>query len=181
MAEQRHKLKVAHIKHGPYTRSGQTLPTVRGLVVHYIGNPGTTARDNIAYFNGKAHRPPYGSYHYIVDLDGTVYQLMTEIECAWHAGPSDKTLPKTRALLGGLPNWKTLGISYCHPEADGKPTAATYDSLRSIVSSLSLRHSVPASRILRHHDCTGKICPMYYVRNPEKWAGFLEEVGVRDG
>jgi N-acetylmuramoyl-L-alanine amidase len=175
------KLVSAYLQHGPYTRSGQTLPNIMGLVVHYVGNPGTTARQNIQFFNSKHSRPPYGSYHYLIDLGGAIYRLIPDAECAWHAGPSSKTATRTQELLGGLPNWRTLGISYCHPTADGKPTAATLESLLKLVSSLAIRYSIPTSRILRHHDCTGKICPAYYVRNSRAWSEFLDSVGGRDG
>lgn len=174
-------IKNSLLRFGPYTRSGIALPNVNGLVVHYVGNPGTNAQQNIDYFNSIKDTGPHGSYHYIIDLDGTVYQLITEQECAWHAGPSDKTYDKTKALLHGLPNWRTLGISFCHPTDNGKPTVDTYRSLRHLVSLLSKRHSIPASRILRHHDCTGKECPKYYVDNPDKWSDFVDSIGRRDG
>lgn len=170
------------LKVGPHTRSGQTLPTIRGLVVHWLGNAGVGVTEHIDYFNGfRLSGPRYASYHYIIDTDGTIVHLIPNAECAWHAGPSSKTLPKTQALLGGLPNWRTLGISFAHPDWSGKPTPETQESLVEILRALSVRYSIPSSHILRHHDCTGKKCPWYYVDYPDKWSKLVDKIGGRDG
>ena len=32
--------------------------------------------------------------------------------------------------------------------------------------------------MIRHYDVTGKLCPLYYVENPEAWEAFLEDIGA---
>ena len=36
----------------------------------------------------------------------------------------------------------------------------------------------PSQDIIRHYDVTGKICPKYYVDNPEAWDGFRADVAL---
>ena len=38
----------------PYSRSGELLSSIDGIVVHYTANPGTTAKQNRNYFAGLA-------------------------------------------------------------------------------------------------------------------------------
>ena len=38
----------------PYSRPGEALEEVNGVVVHYVGNPGTTAQQNRSYFENLA-------------------------------------------------------------------------------------------------------------------------------
>ena len=38
----------------PYSRPGTPLEAVNGVVIHYTGNPGTTAEQNRSYFAGLA-------------------------------------------------------------------------------------------------------------------------------
>ena len=37
-----------------YSRPGTPLDTVKGVVIHYVGNPGTTAEQNRSYFGNLA-------------------------------------------------------------------------------------------------------------------------------
>ena len=34
----------------------------------------------------------------------------------------------------------------------------------------------PEEDVIRHYDVTGKLCPLYYVENPEDWDVFRERV-----
>ena len=33
--------------------------------------------------------------------------------------------------------------------------------------------------MIRHYDVTGKICPKYYVEQPEAWQALLEEIEAK--
>ena len=36
----------------------------------------------------------------------------------------------------------------------------------------------PERDVIRHYDVTGKLCPLYYVENPEAWDAFLSDVSA---
>ena len=110
-----------------HTRPGQPLPRVTGVVIHYVQWPGATAQRIRDYFDALPRTEPgrYASAHYAVGLEGEVIQMVPEEEVAWHAGPSSKTRREVETRLGGKPNWRTIGIELCHPDASGAFLRAT--------------------------------------------------------
>lgn len=161
-----------------HTRSGIYLPRVRGVVFHYPQAPGWTAEDLRSYFANLPKTEPnkFASYHYIVGLTGDVMQIIPENECAWHAGPSGDTYPEVEDLLGGKPNWRTIGICMCHPRGADQFTEATREVAIELGAMILRQHK--ADIILRHHDCTGKHCPAWFVNHPGDWDSF--ENAIRD-
>ncbi|MBR4865083.1 MAG: N-acetylmuramoyl-L-alanine amidase, partial [Clostridia bacterium] len=60
-----------------YSRPGDALTKVNGIVIHYVGNPGSTAKNNRDYFNNLAlTKATYASSHFSVGLDGEVIQCV---------------------------------------------------------------------------------------------------------
>ena len=170
-----------HLQKNKYTRSGIRLNSLKGLVIHWTNS----ATDNFSrdfewlfqFLN--VNRPvneKYASYHYAIDQVGTVYELIPPTECAWHGGPSNQTDPDIEKQLGGKPNWNTLGICFLHPTPDGKPTLSSYNALVELCYYLIKEHKIPAQNLLRHHDCTGKNCPKYFVENQSEWNSFRRNV-----
>ena len=159
-----------------HTRSGTHLPIVRGVVFHWPEAGRWTSEKLYDYIENLPRTEPtrYASYHYIVGLNGEIVQMIPENECAWHAGPSGDTLPDTERLLGGKPNWRTIGICMCHPDKSGEFLSATLDSGRELAAWILRRNK--AKIILRHYDCTGKYCPKWFVDNPDDWEDFQEEI-----
>ncbi len=51
----------------PYSRPGTPLETIDGVVVHYVGNPGTSAAANRSFFANLAlTHETYASAHFVV-------------------------------------------------------------------------------------------------------------------
>lgn len=145
-----------------YSRPGTPLKKIDGVVVHYVGNPGTTARQNYSYFNQLATTmDTYASSHFIVGLEGEIYQSVPLDEVAYASSQA---------------NGYTLSIEVCHPDSTGKFTAATYDALIRLVNWLREYYELETDQIIRHYDVTGKECPRYYVREPEAWERFLDDL-----
>ena len=145
-----------------YSRPGTRLDTVNGIVVHYVGNPGTTAEQNHSYFQSLAVTgETYASSHFLVGLDGEIIQNI----------PLDEV-----AYCSNSRNNDTISIECCHPGKDGAFTQATYDALVRLVSWLRTYYGLDVSQVIRHYDVTGKECPLYYVRNPEAWEKFLSDL-----
>jgi len=73
-----------------FSRPGKRLREVRGLVLHWVANPGSTAKANRDFFEGRKHgKNGYGSAHYIVDMDGSIIQCIPENEMAYHCGSKE--------------------------------------------------------------------------------------------
>ena len=165
-----------------HTRPGQPLPRVTGVVIHYVQWPGATAQRIRDYFDALPRTEPgrYASAHYAVGLEGEVIQMVPEEEVAWHAGPSSKTRREVETRLGGKPNWRTIGIELCHPDASGAFLRATWNAAVALTADIMQRHGIAIeTRILRHYDCTGKLCPLWMVNNGADWTEFVRETGSR--
>lgn len=141
------------------SRPQKELREVNAIVIHYVANPGTTAKQNRNYFEGlKDSKATSASSHYIVGLDGEIIQCipLNEISYASNDRNSD-----------------TIAIECCHPDATGKFNDKTYDALVLLTAALCKTYNLsPEKDIIRHYDVTGKLCPLYYVENEDEWYGF---------
>ena len=149
----------------PMTRSAEKLENVKKIVVHYVGNPNTTALANRNYFESLSKQTEkYASSHYIVGLDGEIMRCIPENEVAWHSGNIDM-------------NRQSIGIENCHPDDTGKFNDLTYNSLIDLLVDLCKRYNLdPQTDIIRHYDVTGKDCPKYYVENQDAWDKLKNDV-----
>ena len=143
----------------PYSRPGDKVSKVTAIVVHYVGNPGTTAEQNRSYFNNLAElKNAYASSHYVVGLQGEIIQCVPLYEIAYASNNR---------------NYDTISIECCHQDAEGRFTDDTYNSLVRLVAALCRTYGLnPETDVIRHYDVTGKLCPIYYVNNPDEWYAF---------
>ena len=143
----------------PQTRIG----TIKNIVVHWVGNAGSTAENNAKYFNSlKDGRGIYASSHYIIGNDGVVIRCVPENEVAYHASSA---------------NNYSIGIEVCHPDNTGKYTDVAYKTLIELLVDLCKRYKLePTQAIIRHYDVSGKECPKYYVRCEDEWKRLKEDV-----
>lgn len=168
------KITEKFLEINPMSRPNKKLKRVRGVVIHYVGNPKSTAIANRNYFNNlKNQSKVYASAHYIIGLDGEIIQCMPENEMAYHVGA--KTYVTDR--LGSYPNDSTIGIECCHLDSAGNMTAATIKSLTELTRDLCQRYGLdPIRDLYIHKEVTGKHCHAYYVNNPQKWTEFKASV-----
>lgn len=140
-------------------RTGILLDDIKNIVIHYVGNPNTSAKNNRDYFN----KPSTGvSSHFIVGLSGEVIQCVPIYE---------------RSAASNDRNKDTLSIETCHPDESGKFNQATYNSLVKLTAYLCYQFDLKQDDVIRHYDVTGKICPKYYVENEDEWENFKKDVG----
>ena len=148
----------------PYSRPGEPLEKINGVVIHYVGNPGTTAHANRNYFESLASglENAYASSHFIVGLEGEVIQCVPLTEIAYASN--------TR-------NGDTVSIEVCHPDETGEFSPVTYQRTVELTAWLCREFRLdPSQDIIRHYDVTGKECPRYYVEHPEAWDDFRADV-----
>lgn len=145
-----------------YSRPGIALDEINGIVVHYVGNPGTTAQNNRNYFADLAETgEAYASAHFVIGLDGEIIQCV----------PLDEI-----AYCSNSRNSDTISIECCHPDEGGAFNQATYDSLVKLTEFLADYYDLEEEDVIRHYDITGKSCPKYYVDNEDAWLRFKEDV-----
>ena len=146
----------------PYSRPGDPLEQVNGIVIHYVGNPGTTAEQNHSFFQNLARTgETYASSHFLVGLEGEVLLNVPLNEIAYCSNQR---------------NGDTISIECCHPDDTGEFNAATYDALVRLTRWLMEEYGLDTSQVLRHYDVTGKVCPKSFVELPEAWEQFLRDL-----
>ena len=139
-------------------RRGVSLEGLTGIVIHYIGNPGTTAAQNRNYFNNPDTTV---SAHFVVGLEGEIIQCVPLHE---------------KSSASNHRNADTISIEVCHPDESGVFTDASYVSLVRLTAWLCRECGFGTDAVIRHHDITGKACPLWFVEDPAAWAAFLEDV-----
>lgn len=163
------QIKEMFITPNPYSRPKKKIGQIKNIVIHWIGNAGTTAENNAKYFDGlkvgkknSTGKYIYASSHYIIGNDGVVVRCVPENEVAYHASEA---------------NSYSIGVEVCHPDWTGKPTQKAYESLVKLLVELCRKYKLePTQAIIRHYDVTGKVCPKYYVEDGGAFKRLKEEV-----
>lgn len=153
----------------PYSRSGEKQNKIEKIIVHWVGNAGSSAIGNRNYFESlKDSHKTYASSQYIIGLAGEKIRCIPEDEVAFHSGSYSM-------------NRKSIGIEVCHPDWEGKFNDNTYNSLVELCADICRRYNLGIDAIIRHYDVTGKECPRYYVRNEQEWIKFKNDVANKLG
>lgn len=145
-----------------YSRCGDKLTQVNGVVIHYVGNPKTTAWQNVNYFRNLATSgETSASSNLVVGMDGEVRLCVPLNEVAYCSNER---------------NQDTISIEFCHPDETGEPTEATYESLVKLTAWLCDLYGLSADDVIRHYDVIEKECPRYFVENEAAWEQFKADV-----
>lgn len=145
-----------------YNRPGTELACVKNIFVHYTANPKTSAAQNRSYFEnlGVTHERA-ASAHFIIGYEGEIIQCI----------PLDE-----EAYAVVERNGDSISIECCYLAQDGSFTQETYDSLVEMLAWLLDQYDLEPDDILRHYDCGGKLCPIYYVKHEDAWQKLLDDV-----
>ena len=151
----------------PFSRPEIPLTEVKNIVVHYVANPCSTARENRNYFESlKDQKDSDGtsvSSHFVIGLEGEVVQCIPLSEVAYASNHRNKD---------------TISIECCHPDTTGKFYKSTYQSLVNLCAYLCREFRLDAESVIRHYDVTGKACPKYFVDHEDEWNKFHEDVAA---
>lgn len=76
--------KVELLTPNEYSRPQIAMDEVRGIVIHYTANPGTTAEQNRSYFESlKDSHETKASSHFVVGIDGEIVQCIPSSEISY--------------------------------------------------------------------------------------------------
>lgn len=149
----------------PYSRPGTKLASINNIVIHYVGNPGTTAQQNRDYFEGLKNQSGSNttsvSSNFVIGMDGEIIQCI----------PIDE-----KSYASNNRNGDTISIECCHPGTDGAFSEDTYDSLVKLTAWLCGELDLGARDVIRHYDITGKACPKTFSEDEGEWKQFRRDV-----
>ncbi len=72
-------------------------------------------------------------------------------------------------------NADTIHIEVCYKRQSGAFEEKSIVALGELVRSLMKKYSIPAGKVVRHYDLTGKLCPAYYV-DEARWNTLHERI-----
>jgi len=145
-----------------WSRPGIPTEGIRKIVVHYLGNPKTTAQENHDYFESlKDLQDTYMSANYVIGLKGEIIQCVPDGEVAWASNKA---------------NYYSISIENCHEDTTGRFNDSTYWSDVHLVAYLTEKYGLGRDDIIRHYDVTGKDCPKWFVEHPDDWEKFKDDV-----
>ena len=158
-------------KKNKYGRPGTSLNYTK-VAIHYTGQADVKGSATVSYFNNVVAngtkvngRYIYASAHYVIDLDGTIYQLIPINEMCYATNSA---------------NSYAVGIEVATTGKDNHYTDATYRSMVQLCAWLCDRKGLNCKKdIIRHTDVVGrayKLCPIYMVLNPKKYEQFKLEL-----
>ena len=175
-----------------FSRSGRKLAKCKGIILHYVGILGQRALSTWNYFENDCPRNKhFSSAHYIVDLNGDVYQAIPDDEIAYHCGSSEVDPVSGRVYTDwarekferyanngktSSPNHCTIGIELCI-NADGIFTDETLSAAAELVVGLLKEKELTIEDIGHHNMVVGwKNCPEPWVNNPTLFERFIIRV-----
>ena len=145
------------------------LSNIKYIVIHYTGNKGDTAQNNLDYFaNGNTRQ---AGAHFFVDKKGNVGKSIPMNRTAWAVGGDHRSGRKGEAAyFGKCTNANSVSIELCDMclKTNWEQMYATRKLVKYIQSKCP-----NAKTIIRHWDVNGKDCPAPFTGSGnEKWTEF---------
>ena len=149
-------------------RTKANRKTFKFIVVHWVGAV-SSAKANCQFFYSKYRG---ASAHLFVD-DTSIWQCVELKDIAWHCGGGLQG-PKGHKYHKICTNSNSIGIEMCCYNKNGKLDISdkTINNTIALVKELMKKYNIPADRVIRHFDVTGKNCPGVMVSNEKRWKEF---------
>lgn len=148
------------------------LSDIRYIIIHDTGNssPGADAEAHFKYLQNAIR---YGSAHYYLD-DKQIIQTIGDSLVAWSIGDRWGYSNNPNRIKDAT-NSNSISIELCINSNIDKGKA--YKNLVELTKNLMTKFKVPAERVIRHFDATGKICPgSWSAENWSQWHKFQDDI-----
>ena len=146
-----------------YNYSSRNGNSIKYIVLHYTGNKGDTAKNNVDYFYGGDRN---ASAHYFVD-DNSIWQSVEDYNSAWAVGDGKGAY--------GITNQNSISIEMCC-NSSGVISEKTETNALELVKYLMSKYNISISNIVRHYDASRKICPNWSANNWSRWTTFKNKL-----
>lgn len=164
---------------------------IKYIVIHYTA--GVTSRAGSA-MNTANYYPTTSNVSADFTVDDTCavqYNGDIRNRYCWHCGGS-RYSTKGGSYFGKCTNANSIGVEICSANSTGKMqaandpsysfTEAAVNNAAELVKYLMNEYSIPADRVVRHYDVTGKPCPGIIGWNADSgseadWNKFKSKIG----
>lgn len=171
------------VTHNTTVRTGSILY----ICIHYVGATGD-AKANVDYYSQKT--TTNASADFFVGHNGDIWQYNPKPSSryCWAVG-GNRQSAYGGTFHGKCRNANSISIEMCVKTKGGKTanspdwyfTDATVDATVELTKYLMQLYNIPAERVIRHYDVTGKLCPGVVGWNPqsgseETWNDFVKRL-----
>lgn len=146
-----------------YNYSSRNGNSIKYIVLHYTGNKGDTAKNNIDYFYGGNRN---ASAHYFID-DNSIWQSVEDYNSAWAVGDGKGSY--------GITNQNSISIEMCC-NSSGEISEKTESNAIELVKYLKSKYNVSNDNVVRHYDASRKVCPNWSANNWSRWTTFKNKL-----
>lgn len=161
-----------------HTAKKRTAADIEYIVIHYVGALGD-ARANTEYYKSYDIS---ASADFWVGFGGDVWQGNDYYNYySWHCGGGLQG-SGGHTFYQKCKNSNSIGIEMCVRKRSTKTMnatdkdwyfeKATVDATVDLVRQLMVELDIDADHVIRHYDCTGKLCPAPYVHDENAWKTF---------
>ena len=146
------------------TRPKEKINKIFKIVLHHAPIKGATAIANRNYINElKKQDAVFCSYHYLVDFDGKIINLVPEDEMTIHTGIIDYDM-------------HSISICLCY-DYENKITYPELNSLKNLSKYLIYKYSLnPTFDLIRCFDLINKRSPIFFVDNYHSFIDFKLDI-----
>lgn len=157
-------------KKNKYGRPGVKLSATK-VAIHYTGKADVEASKTVSYFNNVVAngykvggKYIYASSHYVIGLEGEIYQLIPINEICYATNSA---------------NAYAIAVEVATTGDDNHYTDLAYKSMVHLCAWLCEKKNLNCKTdIITHTDVVGKnykLCPIYMVKNPTKMQEFKKD------
>lgn len=144
------------------------LSSILYIVIHYTGNKGDTAKNNVDYFATSNSRA--AGAHFFVDKRGEIWKSINMNRVAWAVGGKYSVLNGAGTYYGKCTNTNSVSIELC--DCLEGTNCDQMKAVRQLVKYIQ-KKCPNAKTIIRHWDVNGKQCPAPMIgTDNEKWKRF---------
>ena len=142
---------------------------IKFIVVHYTA--GVTSRAGTAVNTAEYYRTTdreVSADYTVDDTSAVCYNGDINNRYTWHCGGS-RYSTKGGSFYGKCTNANSIGVEICSTNSTGRMQNANdrsyYFAEAAVNNAVALtkylmgKYSIPADHVVRHYDCTGKLCP----------------------
>lgn len=154
-----------NLRHDPTQHySTRPLCDIRYLVIHHTGAPATVGPHQIAAAHVEENRWPGIGYHYVVDLNGTVYHTQDLTVVSYHARQF---------------NPASVGIALMGDLTAAQPTPPQLEATARLIAGLLFDLGLPLDAVRGHREMVPTPCPgdaFLRVWRPRLMAAIQEQI-----
>lgn len=147
--------------------STRPLCDIRYLVIHHTGAPATVGPHQIASAHVEENRWPGIGYHYVVDLNGTVYHTQDLTVVSYHARQF---------------NPASVGIALMGDLTAAQPTPPQLEATARLIAGLLFDLGLPLDAVRGHREMVPTPCPgdaFLRVWRPRLMAAIQEQIDAQ--